>query len=218
MWVKIYDTIHIWQYNSKKWGYDTIWYDNSIVWLSFSSRTIVFHHVPYGSISLISLGLTFLPSAGHVHLQFLDICKLHFSSPTNPGPQKGNEMEKWSERLRRVARENGGPFRPGDIVGEQYRGQASKVLPYLDIEIDSDRDLDLSIDRWIHWSIEIDPVSRSMNKRDPQVSMSKNKDLNRSGWADSWAGYDDGREREKNLRDGSGKVTSGSAHDFLPFA
>jgi hypothetical protein len=31
--------------------------------------------------------------------------------------------------------------------GHRRRGQASRVLPYLDIEIDDDRDLDLSIDR-----------------------------------------------------------------------
>ena len=30
--------------------------------------------------------------------------------------------------------------------GHRRRGQASRVLPYLDIEIDDDRDLDLSID------------------------------------------------------------------------
>jgi hypothetical protein len=31
--------------------------------------------------------------------------------------------------------------------GHRCRGQASMVLPYLDTEIDDDRDLDLSIDR-----------------------------------------------------------------------
>jgi hypothetical protein len=57
-----------------------------------------------------------------------------------------------------------------------------------------------------------------MNKRDQKnFHVKKKRSIER---AEPIAGLGTmmGREREKTLRDGSGKVTSGSAHDFLPFA
>lgn len=64
------------------------------------------------------------------------------------------------------------PFRPADIVGEQYWGQASKVLPSFYRKIDDDRDLDLSIDRWIHVKKgaeqrdEAEPIARLGRERE----------------------------------------------------